>query len=71
MKMTTIKLTTDLHERVKEVAARERRSVAETARLLLGSGLVRYEDLGTLLDRRATRNGELVLFPLQLRSPQG
>jgi len=65
---TMIRLTPELYERVKEVADRERRSVAETARLLLGSGLVRYGDLGTLLDQRASKNGELVLFPLRLSS---
>lgn len=66
---TTIRLTPDLEERVKRIAERERRSVSDTARLLLGSGLARYEDIGVLLDPHASKNGELVLFPLRLRSP--
>lgn len=59
-------------ESLKEIAEREKRSVAATARLILGSGLVRYRERGhVLLDRAASNGGELVLFPLRLQAPRG
>jgi hypothetical protein len=57
-------LDPDFYEKLSAVAAHESRSLADTARLLLYSGLFRYKQRGRLLDKAAYDEGELELFPL-------
>jgi hypothetical protein len=63
----TLRVSMELHEKLVGIAERERRTIADTTRLLIGVGIASYDRVGRLLDLVVPEPGygELVLFPVR------